>query len=317
MFRRGFSNLFDSPVKLDNHMIWDGKRFPFYETYDIRFYHPRQLWSFFVRYAMHVPSAQRHEAFVSITSLFADQKGKDVKLEQQFPLLEHDVVHANRFITVGTASLSLAEALGCVEQNDQTIRWELGFEDPTQSEHIYPWFVYTLPFPCLKFLTPRFSSFVSGQIFVNHHSRDFQHLKVFQSHRYGSSSKAPHFWIQCSDFEEDETAVLEGLMIERGWPKASKKKWIFLNLIYESQRYSFCRLWCGNKRMFSGQPEDSTVTFEKGKLRFTCHVKREGKTTGLSLLAAIQIKIYKKQHGIWAEHATLTSKGGGVLEEVL
>jgi hypothetical protein len=298
-------------------LVWDGKRFPFHEVYDIRFCHPKQAWSFFVRYALHVPSGKRQEAFVSLTGFFADQKGQNIKLEQRFPLLEHDVVHADRFITVGAASFSLAEAIGCVEQNDQALRWEIFFEDPTQSRHLYPRPFFVLPFPKWKFLAPRFQGFVSGQLFINHHSRDFQQLKVFQSHRYGVEDATPFSWVQCSDFEEDEGAVFEGLVIERGWPRSSRKRWGFFRLVYDGQEYTACQLWKKAQGTFLCGDEDPVTRFEKKGLRFDCCVAPTTKQRGLSLLAAIQIKIYKKHKGSWTELGVLTSKIGGVVEEYL
>ncbi len=330
--RRGLSTLLDSPVKLDNHLVWDGRKFPFTESYDIKLHDPKHVWSLWLRYALNHPTSVRDEAHTSLTGFFVDQKGMRLALSEKFPMDAHDIVHADHFITLKDAHFSLSNALGCIQKNNQSLRWDLLFEDPVQSLRPLPSIFYSLAAPRLKFLSPRFCGRASGQIYINHHTRDAQGLKIYQAHRYGEDPLPAFQWAHCADFNEDPTAVFEALTVDRGgflFSKKTKKQWHVFCLVMEGEKYfshSLVDVWRG--RSVCG-PLEWQIEFEKNKRRFECHIIRQPLATFgtravlqdgsqhhtyLSPLAALEIKVFKKQNGAWTHERTLSSQTGCTVE---
>lgn len=307
------NSMLESYVKLDNQLVWDGRQHPFFETYTLVLNHPQKNWSLWVKYLINNPDASSKNGRASVCAGFLDENGQKLSLKEDYELIKHDIVHANQFISIRDSSLSLADAMGCVQQKQNCIKWELGFEDPVISNRPYPnsWF-YRLAIPRTKFVTPRLKSHVSGQIYVNNQKKELSHLKVHQNHHFGEGLTQNWAKVHCIHFKDNPEAYFEALTIVPSVKNRHLRPLHFVRLNFQGESYQTNYLM----KMILNQGKVSNdrleIDFKSKGLRFECSVKRlKHKTFGcqhkapnknfyytyLCPKSEIDIKIFKPNKG--------------------
>lgn len=323
-----------SLVKLDNNLVWDGNRRPFYESYYLKINDSNAKWSLWLRYTFAVPVPGHAAGLASLWAVYMDEGGSKVALKQDYDMAVYDVVHADEFIRIGDSSLSLAGASGGIVTGKDTVKWELDFEDPVQSLRLYPNpLFYETPFPAAKFMTPRLSGFVTGTIFVNHKKITLKRERVHQGHVFGTTPARHWAWANCIDFREDSSAYFEALSgrLAVGRKKILRPCHLFC-VGMDGKRFlanSIIKMLWQNRSHYDF--DGWHCEFEKSGYRFECSVRRDpARTAGLlyagpaeeirhayvTMMADAEIKVYKRRRGVWQDYKLLTSPSKCAFETV-
>lgn len=323
-----------SLVKLDNNLAWDGNRRPFYEVYYLKINDSNGKWSLWLRYTFAVPAPNYPSGAASLWAVYMDESGTKVALKQDYDMAVYDVVHADEFIRIGDASLSLAGASGGIVTGKATVKWELNFEDPVESLRMYPSpLFYETPFPSTKFVTPRLTGFVTGSVFVNHKKISLLRERVHQGHVFGTAYARDWAWANCIDFREDSSAYFEALSgrLAVGKGKVARPCRLFC-VGMDGRRFlanSLVKILWQNRSHYDF--DSWHCEFEKSGYRFECSVRRDlGRTVGLvyagpaeelrhayaTMMADAEIKVYKRRRGVWQDYKLLTAPGKCAFETV-
>lgn len=205
-------------VSEGNKLFWKKNKTGFYEVYFFKVADPLGQWSFWGRYTLlapHLKKATSKEATASVWGIFSKKTAsgyENTALKKTYLIDDIDLLHSDRFIQIEDNFLSLDSAYGSLASDTQNIAWDLQFEDPNISQALFPnFFFYALPFPKTKLLAPRWSTYVSGHLVVDHHTYRVEHVPAHQAHLWGSAYAHNWAWGHCNQFNEDSSAVFEGL----------------------------------------------------------------------------------------------------------
>jgi len=325
--RRNFKNMLDSLVKIDNTLVWDGHTYPFHEAYYLIINDPKTTWSLWIRYTLcnvsPTKSSNSHHNVASLWATYIDKQGTKIAVKNNFELSKHDIVHTDQFISIGGSFLSLAESVGSVQKGKDCIKWEINFEDPVTSLRIFPnSLFYHLSRPKTKFVQPRLVSHATGQFYVNHRRKEVNRCRVHQAHSYGTGLSHGWAWANCIHFKEDSQAYFEALSLKTGFGKRLRKSLNLFCLCMDGKKYYANTL---TKMFFNKSKYDFDswhMEFTKSGFKFVCVVRRDPRLTAgllldgpngekkysyLSMLASIEIKVYKYHKGSWQYYKTLSS----------
>ena len=326
-------NIFESCVKIDNVLVWEPSTSPFYEAYLINIIHPKAQWSLMLRYTLSVSTTSSTPKTASLWGVFIDKKGTKTVARETFDMNKHDVVHTNRFISIGDSYFSLAEVVGSVHVKKTCLKWEFVFEDPVIS--LRPFSTGLLD-KCwinkFNLLVPRLVGFASGSCFVDGYKKDLSRSRVYQNHLFGPSFTHNGSWVNCLNFKEDSEAYVEAYNIKVPfW----RKRHLTLNYFY---------LCMDGKKFFSQSLIKAlffnkvfveslrwTGSFKKKGYKFIINIKRlPSLTAGIpyeapnrasafcyhSSLANIEIKVYKRHKRSWQYYKTLSAQNKCSFETV-
>ncbi|HLD45480.1 MAG TPA: hypothetical protein VJC18_08595, partial [bacterium] len=102
---RDLKNIFESLVKIDNILVWDGTKRPFFESYYLNATSQDAKWGTLLRYTLSTSTAKQVGDTATVLCLFVDSQGNKVVAKESFDLLKHDIVHSDRFISLGSSYL--------------------------------------------------------------------------------------------------------------------------------------------------------------------------------------------------------------------
>lgn len=321
---RNLTNNGDPLVKIDNMPAWDGVCAPFFEAYTLTLWDPHQAqWGLWLEHAV---CAREHKDghVASLSGVFVSRQGEIISLASDFDLRKHDIVHADKFITLPTAQLTLAEAVGAVQNARQCLRWELCFEDPSLSLRLKqhnP--LYQVFFPDTKWLSPRVLGFATGAVYADGFKKEVFRARIHQGHSYGRRLPHSSVWALCNHFQEDAAAFFEmhshGRFVNFGI--------CFDDMIFVSSLSD--TVFFNQLKMQNGQWHFS---FKKSPFKFTGTITPDAKLTAqlspcsptakarqvsVCPLATIAITIHKREKNGWELYKTLTSQRCSVKTETV
>lgn len=201
-----------TPAERDNLLIWDGETRGHYEVYYLKLNDPEAEVACWLRYTLSAPL--RGEPVAELWGIFfnRNEPARNLALKAACPWSEATGSRDSFRFQIGAAVLEHARAQGELWRGDQVLRWDLRWEPNTTSLRHLPFeWMYRSPFPKTKVLSPNFDIRVSGALEVNGRSYRLQDALGQQSHLWGTRHAEEWVWGHCNAFEEDETAVFEGL----------------------------------------------------------------------------------------------------------
>jgi len=273
------SPMLEAYVKLDNALVWQSGLNPFYEVYYLKLNGPD--WSFWARYTLSTSLPAHPGGAASVWAIFTDANGTKRAAKNTFDLSVHDVHHTEHFIQIGPSYLSLAEAIGQVEDAATPFKWDLAFEDPVTSLRLYPnALYYWLPFPRTKFTEPRLSTFVTGTLYVGDKKFSVQRAKCHQAHLWGEAYANDWSWANCIDFPDDESAFFEGLSARVPLGNSLSPPMSLFCVGFDEQIFratSLCKSLWRNGSKVSG--DEWQIRFISGLHRFDVQISRDPKLT--------------------------------------
>lgn len=323
-----------STVTGGNRIRWDGKKNPFYEIYYLKLVDQNKGWSFWSRYTLLIPKGEREKAQASLWAVFTqlDADPKFIALKKSYPLLHLDPFHSDHFIQLQENFLSIGAAHGGLMDSDHKIEWQLQFEDPTVSACLYPnRFLYNFSLPKTKFLEPRLSTLVSGRIRVDHQYLKVERHPAHQAHIWGTEYAQRWSWGNCNEFKEDASAVFEGLTAEIAVGPLKSPPINLFYFIFEGKEYRANKIsqWFSNKSDYDLC--EWRFSANCGDTRFKGVIKRDlGRIVGVeylgplgerrychnTMMADMELKVYKKEKKEWNLYKTLTSQNACAFETV-
>lgn len=302
-------------VSEGNQLQWNSVQRPFYETYYLKVADPYGSWSFWARYTLLIPRRKAEEMSASVWAIFCPKNENPVALKKTFSLSELDIFHRDSFIKIEDSFLALDKAVGFLKHTPHQVSWELEFEDPTITSCLYPYVsFYKKSFPKTKFMEPRLSTFISGQITVNGKTTSFERLPGHQAHIWGREYALSWAWGHCNTFEEDPNLVFEGLTarVPLGPFKSPSLK--LLQFFWEGKQYRANTFisWLTNQSNHDLLHWDFEAIC--GTTRFVGHLTRNtSQIVGVeyqgpngdkhychnSMLSSMELSVYRKNLGKW------------------
>ncbi|EKD51727.1 MAG: hypothetical protein ACD_62C00189G0002 [uncultured bacterium] len=328
---RDLKNIFESLVKIDNILVWDGTKRPFFESYYLNATSQDAKWGTLLRYTLSTSTAKQVGDTATVLCLFVDSQGNKVVAKESFDLLKHDIVHSDRFISLGSSYLSISEMAGSAQDKKVCIKWDITFEDPVISSRLTsPGILYHRWFANTKFLQPRALGYGSGTLYVDGHKKELKRARLHQGHLYGTAYTQN--WIQgnCESFQEDSEAFFNAVSFKRLYLKKFSRTLTLCAIGMEGKKFVATSpvqaLFC-NKTSYADNTW--TLQFTCRGYRFICRLKRRPELTagvrhsGINgsqayfyhcPLADVEIKVYKKNRGAWLFYKTLSAQGRGSFE---
>lgn len=319
-------------VQGGNRLRWNGAQKPFYEIYYLKLVDPKKQWSFWVRYTLLSPIADREEPSASVWGIFHRQGEEPIAIKQTVRLSIIDVYHSGRFIQIEDNYLALDATYGNLEEDTHRIKWDLMFEDPTMSICLYPHrFLYSIPFPKTKFLEPCVSTYVSGTIQIGRESFKLDHCLAHQAHIWGTQYAQRWVWGNCNMFQEDPTAIFEGLVAQIPLGPFISPPMALFYFVWEGKPYQANGLikWFKNKSQHHLLEWEFEAICKKTKFIGRLH-RRPDQIAGVqyhgphgekrfchnTMRADMTLDIFAKDGKRWASQERLTSIGGAAFETV-
>lgn len=320
----------DDSVRCGNRLRYNNSSNPFYEIYYLKLVDPQAKWSFWARYTLLIPKSGR--ATANLWGIYHEPDGESIALKRTLLLADTDIFHRERFIQMGDSFLTLASAVGGLENSDHHLRWDFTFEDPTLSSRLFPYrWMYSFPFPKTKFLEPRLTTFVSGNLHVDRRALSLEHVRAHQAHIWGTHYAKRWVWGHCDSFIGSPGTVFEGLVAQIGPGPLSLPPLPLFCLIYEGKTYwanGFMN-WVTNKSThdlhhWQFEARDRAI-------KIVGRVKRRGEDiVGVeyvgpfgekrychnTMMADMELDIFKKNGKTWEPTATLRSEKTTAFETV-
>lgn len=313
-------------VKNSNHLMWDGVSRPFLEDYTLRYTDPIKDNKLVLKYIIRCSDEVYPSGSAKLVGLYSKGNSNPILCEKIYDLSDYDIMHKENFVKLDKAYFSLAEASGSTKCDKNYIDWELRFEDPNIYFKTMPRLVgRLLTGKQYRYFSPRHSSFVNGDVFINEKKLSLRREVISQSHQFGLSwpEKIVHFF--CSGFS-DENLSLELLQIEQP-QKTFAKKWFAFCIKYKETVYTshspiriksvselnqqswlFSFVKSGMK--FEGDiywsKEDLVRWLEKSsKIETECMIH---------LKPILNLRIYEKVNKMWSLKKEWHNMTGGILE---
>jgi hypothetical protein len=236
---------------------------------------------------------------------------KPTVLENAFDLTEHDALHQNSLITVGSqTSLSTSQAHGDIHDTQHNIRWDLLLSDAKAKFHALPWFLRFSRWPKHHFVASRLRATASGSVYINESPFSFEDAPIYQSHEWHHSPVINQTWVRTPFFKEDSQAFLE---IRRFPLGAERLSFTSIVLGMEGKLYPLHSLstgLLGNK--VSQTPSTLHVLAHGSGFRFDIQITNQtpqGSPPGenTSFHSQTRVIISQKSGGQWQPYKTLNS----------
>lgn len=311
-------------VSIGNHLQYFNNKAPFYEVYYLKLIEPQALWSLWLRYTLCHPSNKSVPAEASVWGIFHLQGQKPLAIKKSYPLKEIDVFHQDSFIHIEDNFLAIEKSVGYLEEKNSSIEWNFEFEDPSHSICLYPYqILYKLPFPKTKFLEPRLKSHATGEFKINHKTYPLNHLPVHQAHIWGKEYADNWTWGNCIHFNEDPTAIFEGLVAQIKLGKKLSPPLALFYFVFDGEVYKANQIhrWTKNKS-YSSLLDWNFECLSKN-LKFVGHLKRslddiagveytgplgEKRYCHNTMRAQMTLQVFRKNKKSWVPLKKLTSK---------
>lgn len=322
----------DALVKIDNTLAWDGLRQPFVEVYYLILNDTNGKWALKLSYEFHLPSERFEGGMATLRAIYSSVDGEQIVLSQDFDMGVHDVIHADKFIQIENSTLSLADCYGGVQNGKQSIKWEIGFEDPVLSSRFYPYqFFYedNMP-PDMKFVLPRQFGFATGSLYINHKKVELFRSRVHQGHYYGPRLQPGWAFLSCLSFKEDSESFLHALSSTHQFGKRWIRPFHLFSLMMEGEMFtvnSLAKAFVLNRsyhddKIWNFHFQKRGFRFEGCLWRDSSHIVKteclgpedEIYDVQTSQLANLDIKVFKRKRGSWYDYKRLTSQNRATFE---
>lgn len=197
----------------ENRVIWDGRREGFYEAFYIQCNDPVSGMAWWFRYSIMVPKKGRGLPYAALWAVQYDQSGVrgPFAMKHIYPI-SHVRIEKDRFILyIEDSFLTNSHATGKIRHGGRSLEWDIQWTPVGKNFIHYPDCLYTLPYPRSKVASPHWAT--TGAGFIRWNDGDFflKDALIHVGHVWGSSHSKRWAWVHTHGFEENPTAVFEGL----------------------------------------------------------------------------------------------------------
>ena len=310
----------DSLVKIDNSLVWDGIKHPFFESYYLSIHGPKAEWAFWLQYSLCAREKSKGSGFLNGAFLNAD--GETTVISNEFDLAKYEVIHADRFMTLSHSHIALAESIGSIQDQNKCLKWELAFEDPSLSFSLFPHTsLYQLFGTKTKLLSPRMVSFITGNVYADGFKKEISRARVHQGHFHTKKLPKKSLWASCVHFKEDSSAYFELYATQVSKKLSLSKVSIHLGSEGDHLKNSLMNHVATNRLKETNGTWH--FSFKRALRKYDCVIETEEKnkasfayqdhskrniTESVYPLAKITIKVYERRGAAWQFIKTLSSE---------
>jgi hypothetical protein len=199
----------------ENSVVWDGERKGFYEAYYIQCNDPVTGMAWWFRYSLMIPMSGRGTPYCALWAVQFDQSGTrgPIAMKHVFPI-SHYRFEKERFILyIEDGFVTNSHATGKIRHGDKSLEWDIQWTPVDNCFVHYPKILYRLPFPRTKVVSPHWATTGGGFIRWNDGEFYMSDALIHVGHVWGASHSKRWVWVHTHGFEENPTAVFEGLWV--------------------------------------------------------------------------------------------------------
>lgn len=200
----------------ENALRWDGKSRGHYEVYYMTFNHIKSGRGFWIRYTMTSPVAGGDEPWAQLWVSCFDATNPDwnFAITKKFPISELSASTNPFSLRIGACSLSLGAANGSLSGDGHDVSWNLSFAPGGKVHYMLPQFIYKAELADTLALVPEVNAKFNGEMIIDGERLEFSGDPGCQTHLWGSKHAVRWAWAHCNAYDEDDTAVFEGLSVQ-------------------------------------------------------------------------------------------------------
>lgn len=301
-----------------NRLRWNGKP-GHYEVYFLKFHDPATGAGAWLRYTLTAPRPGIGDARCEVWAVFSDPRrpGHHVAAKDTFPIRALRVSGEPFELRIQDSRLDSTSCRGSAGTGPDGPRlaWDLRFEPAGEPLLHFPLEVmYRAGFPKTKVLSPNPLARFSGEITVEGRRFEIRDAPGQQSHLWGSQHALRWAWCNAGCFEQDPTAVFEGLHseIQAGPLRVPHILLFFLRLDGAWHRFAGVRQCFTNRSRY--RPDAWEFELDNGSLRVQGRVAAErADFAGVTYLDPPGARLYCHNTGLADMHLRLLDRRGNEL----
>lgn len=316
----------------ENRMRWDRRASDFMEVWYATLNHSPTSAGVWVRYTLTAPRSG--DPYCELWAFLFDPSGRrSFAGKQRFPIDRLGIPNGRddgALVRIGDALLSEDHLEGSVTSAGRTMTWSLDLEPADRTfQHLPSTIRGRIEKRVSTVCSPNLSVPFSGTVNVGGDKLKFVREVGCQSHRWGRKHSTSWAWAHCSDFDEDEGTVFEGVGARASIGALPAPTTTFLYLRHEGEDIALNDLRTALRAKsryalptwaFTASDEHWRVV---GAARFRVdraiqveYADPDGmpRYCANSEIADLAIELYRKTGEGWRHHASLTSLGKAHLE---
>jgi hypothetical protein len=189
----------------------------FYEVYFVEVQDAEAHTGLWVRYTLRSPTTGPEGGGASLWAMFFDRRdpSKSYGLKRTVPIAAAEIGTDRFRFALDGGEISSSGCRGKIEQDGRKIEWDLSWGE---DKNVMPFpfaRMYSTPLPKTKWMLPHFDLRASGRYSAwPEETWTLEKAPGIQSHIWGTALPLRTIWAHCNTFEQDRTAVFEGLVAQ-------------------------------------------------------------------------------------------------------
>lgn len=227
-----------------NRMRWAKGRRGHYEVYYLTFNHLKTKSGFWIRYTMTAPEQGGGEPWAQLWFSYFNYRepAKNFAVTRKFPISALRAEHDAFQLLIGHNGLDDGRAVGRIEGLGHKAEWDFRFI-PSETVHLHlPRLLYRVDIADTLAVCPHLDVYLNGKVTIDGHTLELKNEPGNQTHLWGEKHAQRWAWVHCNAFEDDRSAVLEGLSVQIKRAGVTLPPLNFLFFRYHGKDYRFTEL---------------------------------------------------------------------------
>jgi len=318
----------------ENRMRWDRRRTGFMEVWYATLNHRPSGSGAWFRYTLTAPDHSVGAPYCELWGFFFDPDGKrSFAAKKRFPI-DHLGAPNGRddgaLVRIGDAWLSETHLEGELASEQGSLRWSLDFEPADRCfQHLPEQLRTRVEDRVSTVCSPNLSVPFTGTVEVGGEVFDFEAEPGCQSHRWGRRHSQTWSWGHCATFQEDPSAIFEGVAARANIGPVPGPTTTFLYLHQGGEDLVFNELrWALRARSRYEMPTWAfTAKNDRWKIAGAARARLADlvqveyadpdgspRFCANSEIADLAIEVYERSGSTWRHHNSLTALGTGHVE---
>jgi hypothetical protein len=181
-----------------------------YESYFLRANHPKKPQAFWIRYTVFSPKGRPEDAIGEVWAVYFDgETGEHTAVKEEYPISSCAFNTAGLAVKAGRSLLDYQHLTGEAASKGQEISWNLEYSQGGEPVFLFPFKLYTAPFPKAKAVAGRPMAVFNGRITVGGKSVPVTSWTGSQNHNWGEKHTDDYAWGQVMGFDNAPESCLE------------------------------------------------------------------------------------------------------------
>ncbi len=231
-----------TPSEAANLTRFDGTRSGFYEVYFVEVQDPEHHSGLWVRYTLCSPTSGVENAVAELWGMYFDRRdpSKNMAIKETIPLSTATIGRDRFSFQLGdNGEINKDGCRGKLEDGDKVLEWDLSWGDDHILHHLPYEAMYTAPVPKSKVNSPHYDLCAKGHYTACGDRWELDDVPGQQSHIWGTEHARKWIWSHCNTFDEDPTAIFEGLSAHIKLGPLPFPPLTFYSLRYKGRDYIF------------------------------------------------------------------------------